>query len=893
MKKFLKITGITIGVLFLLLLILPFAFQGKIIEIVKREANSMLNAKLDFEKLSLSFIRNFPNASVSLKNISIIGINEFEGDTLIAAKEIAATINIKSLFGDSGYEIRRVLLDRVTANAMVLEDGKANWDIMKESETPEETPAEEAGTSSFKMQLKNVSIQHANLSYRDEQAKMGASVKDLNLTLSGDMTADQTTLQTNASIAALTFIMDKIPYLSNATVDLKMDVAADFQENKYTLKDNVIRLNALEATIDGWVAMLDNGFDMDIKLNTPAIDFKQILSLIPAIYAKDFEGVKASGNVTLAAAAKGKMIDEIYPSFDVKLKVDNARFQYPDLPKSVDNIAIDIAADNPGGDLDLTKVAVNKFHFEMAGNPFDLNLHLTTPISNATFNGAAHGKIDLGDVKDIYPLDEGMSLNGLLAADLSFAGNMKDIEKEQYENIKADGSLTLSNMIYKSTSLPDVLIDNAAMKFSPRYVEVNPLSVKIGDNDLYATGRLENFIPYAMKNETLKGSLALTSKHLNLNDFMSDSPETPETPSADTSTLTAFEIPKNIDFAINARLNEVLFDKLKMTNVAGDIVVKDGKLDMKNLSANSMGGTLAINGYYSTAKNPRTPETNIGIDIKNVSFAQAFRSFGMIQKFAPIFESLGGNFSMKLNVNTLLDEHLSPIYETFGGAGNLASNDVSISNITALNMLAKSLNNDKLSSFSAKDLNLGFTIEQGRLFTKPFDIKSGFGKMNISGSSGIDQTLDYVAKIDLPQNTLGGKLGQLTANVKIGGTFTNPKVSLDTKGITDQVTAVATEKLNVVKDSVTKKVSAEVTKQVEKIKEEARKAGENLVAEAEKQGQRLIDEANKTSNPLAKIAAVKTAEATAKKMKEEAQKKAQQLNDEAEKQAQKLVDGTK
>lgn len=72
----------------------------------------MLNAKLDFEELDISLLRNFPKATIELKNLSVVGIGEFDGDTLVAADEIAAAVDLLSLFGDSGYEISYVTLDR-------------------------------------------------------------------------------------------------------------------------------------------------------------------------------------------------------------------------------------------------------------------------------------------------------------------------------------------------------------------------------------------------------------------------------------------------------------------------------------------------------------------------------------------------------------------------------------------------------------------------------------------------------------------------------------------------------------------------------------------------------------------------------------------------------------
>ena len=104
MKKGLKIAAITVGVIIILMLLLPFAFQGKIADIVKTEGNKMLNAQFDFKKLNISLFRNFPQASVTLEDFWLKGTGEFANDTLVQAGEVTAAINLFSLFGDSGYQ---------------------------------------------------------------------------------------------------------------------------------------------------------------------------------------------------------------------------------------------------------------------------------------------------------------------------------------------------------------------------------------------------------------------------------------------------------------------------------------------------------------------------------------------------------------------------------------------------------------------------------------------------------------------------------------------------------------------------------------------------------------------------------------------------------------------
>ena len=124
MKKGLKIAAITVGVIIILMFLLPFAFQGKIADIVKTEGNKMLNAQFDFKNLNISLFRNFPQASVTLEDFWLKGTGEFANDTLVQAGEVTAAVNLFSLFGDSGYDISKIFIEDTRLHAIVLPDGR-------------------------------------------------------------------------------------------------------------------------------------------------------------------------------------------------------------------------------------------------------------------------------------------------------------------------------------------------------------------------------------------------------------------------------------------------------------------------------------------------------------------------------------------------------------------------------------------------------------------------------------------------------------------------------------------------------------------------------------------------------------------------------------------------
>lgn len=781
MKKVLKIAGITLGVLLILILVLPFAFQGKIEKLVKQEGNKMLNAQFDFSALDISLIRNFPSASITLEDFWLKGAGEFQNDTLIQAGELTAAVNLFSLFGNSGYDISKIIIEDTKVKAIVLENGHPNWDVMKPSADTtdtEETPTESAP---IRIKLQKLSIKDLSVSYDDRQGGMYAAINHLNATCSGDFGSERTTVDLSMETPSLTYRTGGIPFLNKARLEADMNVDADFANNKYTLKDNTISLNAIQVNIDGWAAMQKNGIGMDMKLNTNEVGFKELLSLIPAIYAKDFQDLKTDGKASLTAFAKGILGQDQVPQFEVALDVKDGMFRYPSQPAGVENINITANVKNAGGNIDATEITVSPFDFVLAGNPFSLKASVKTPVSDPDLQASAQGTLDLGKIKEVYPLED-MTLNGTIQADMNLAGKLSYIEKEQYGQMKAAGSIRLNNMKLNLQDMPAIDIQRSTFSFSPRYLQLSETTINIGQNDLTVDSRFENYLGYALKGSTLKGNLNISSNHIHVNDFISSdtttvqAPETHDSTTVSSSEAGVIRIPENIDFTMQANLKEVLFDKMKLETVSGVLTVKNGTVDMRNLSFNTMGGSITANGAYSAPKGVQ-PHLNAGFDMKGIGFAQAYEELGLVQQLAPIFSGLKGNFSGNLKINTPLDEKMSPVMQQVQGSGSLSTKDLSLSDVKFINQVADIVKKPSMKDIQVKDLNLDFEIADGRVTTQPFDLKLGDYTMNLSGSTGLDQTIDYTGKITLPSGGIGSKLG--TVDMTIGGTFTSPKVGID------------------------------------------------------------------------------------------------------------------
>jgi uncharacterized protein involved in outer membrane biogenesis len=196
-KLWKKIIGIFLGVLlavFLVLLITPVLFKDQIMDIAKTQLNKMLLARVDFKDLKLSFIRRFPDAYIALEGLEVTGVDDFEGELLAAFDQFSVTVDIMSVIKMENIEVKSILLDKARLNGHILEDGRANWDVMKPSEKkeeveekPVETEEKESDPFVFRVGLKKFEIRDLQAAFNDESHKMSAEVGALNFTLTGDM----------------------------------------------------------------------------------------------------------------------------------------------------------------------------------------------------------------------------------------------------------------------------------------------------------------------------------------------------------------------------------------------------------------------------------------------------------------------------------------------------------------------------------------------------------------------------------------------------------------------------------------------------------------------------------------------------------------------------------
>ncbi|MEO9868979.1 hypothetical protein [Ekhidna sp.] len=942
MKKLLIILGVVFIILIASIIVLPIVFKDDIRTALDDTMSESLNARVyyDIDAFSLSLIKDFPDITVSMSDFGVVGIEEFEKDTLASIGTFQVTIDIMSVISGDQIIVEEILLDEPKISVLVLPNGKANYDIAKPSE--EEVVDEEIGneeSSSVNVGIEKWSIKDGKVVYTDQSMNFYTSLIGLNHEGSGDFTLDVFDMTTKTTIDAASLGFEGVEYVSNKQLGLDVTLNMNLSEMKFTFKENRIAVNNFAMEADGFLSMPGDDINMDINFGGKDISIKSILSLIPGVYQEYLNGVTTGGSIDFDGYVKGTFNETSMPQVAANLSVDNGSISYEEFNIPIENLDIKSSFNYPSADLRETSFNVDNFSMLVDGESVSAYLKFKN-LEDFMWDFGVEGNADLEKITKIVPLG-GMTLLGKINAQLKTAGRMSDVEAERYDKLPTSGSMTINEFLFKSEEyLPQGFsISRANLTFNPSEINLTEFSSKSGNSDFNMDGKISNYLGFALsENEMLTGRLNFNSNLIDINELMPEETmeEEAEQVLTDQDSISSEEgeplevvrIPENIDFTLATSINKIAYSNMPITNFKGKVLIKNGSIMLDENSFNMLDGTFELTGSYVT-KDLEKPKYDLGFSVKDLSIGSAFETFETIQNYVPIAKQVAGKFSTDFNVNGLLGEDMMPIMDEIylSGLVNIAKATLDkgafmqkLSAVAALKSGASS----ESKKIELKDVLIATEIRDGKLYVEPFDLQVNGLKATVGGNNTLDGKLDYSMLLqDVPTGAIGNALNnavssltggkklvsdKINLNLGIGGNYEDPQVKLlgtsNADGGSSSATTDFKKELTSKVDDQKEKAEAELAKrkaELEKKKEEQRQKiisqsqvqadkiraqGKASAEKVKKEGYAAADKLIKDagSNPIKK----KVAQEAAKKLRSEADKNAAKLESEANQKASKI-----
>ena len=368
-----------------------------------------------------------------------------------------------------------------------------------------------------------------------------------------------------------------------------------------------------------------------------------------------------------------------------------------------------------------------------------------------------------------------------------------------------------------------------------------------------------------------------------------------------------FLVPANIDVTVDTKIDKVLYDKMTLRNVRGDLVIENEAVVLDNVTADALGGDVTMSGGYDT-KDHANPAFNIKYDLQQLDFQQAFEALNTFKMMAPISEFIEGNFTTSLIMDGTLGKDLIPNISNLNAQGYLQTLNAFINNFKPLQAIGNALQVEEFKEkLKIKGTKNWFEVKDGKMEIKEFEYAVKDIDMKISGEHALALTdgLDFKIKARIPRaylesNSYGAaattgldiltdqanKLGlnlkkseYVNVMINLTGSTKDPKVKFNLLGTDGEATLAEAaedrvkEELDKQKEEVLKEGQERLDEKKEEVKSTVEAKAEEEVDKAKDKAEAVVkEEQQKLEEKIGKEAEEKVGEILGEKGKEEADK---------------------
>ncbi|MDP4280600.1 MAG: AsmA-like C-terminal region-containing protein [Bacteroidota bacterium] len=547
MKKTFKIIGIffaVVLVLFLFLVLSPFIFREKFSEIVKNTANKSLKTEMNYSKLDISFLRHFPNLTISLEDFSLKSSAPFSRDTLISAREISFGINLASIF-HGPVRIDKVYLNRGRIVLKYNEKGASNFDVVRSSsdtvKTAQTTPA---GIANIK--IEHIIVSKTNLIYSDPYIPMEIKVQGLNYSGKCDITQDILHLKSRVRIDSISVRYDQYQIVRSKPVKANLTTSINLNSFDMKFEKNDLHIKDIPFEFRGEFNFRKGGYAFSLSLYSTMgdeylggylwlISEKNLWIYVKAgakanleNWAKGFgiRDVDLKGLFTLKVDAEGEYItgqnpesrkpDTIplsIPKFSVSSDLKNGYLHFRKVPQAISNISFNLTASCSNNDYRTVNLQLENLKARFLKNQIDGYIRVNG-MDQLPVDARVTTHLDLSELKQVVPLDS-MDVKGILDLDLSVKGNYAP-EKKLFPLAKVNIGLQNGSVLTKYYPHPvediqaSAILINQTGKLADTKINLDPLSFRFEGNPFEIHANLSNpeNLDYAV---TANGSIDVAS----------------------------------------------------------------------------------------------------------------------------------------------------------------------------------------------------------------------------------------------------------------------------------------------------------------------------------------------------------------------------------------------
>ncbi len=472
----------------------PQLFHEQIEDVARKEIGKRVDADVTFSHLDISLWRNFPDLTITLKELNITTRGSVK-DSLLRADEIAAAINSFDYVRDGHIDITRIFLVKPLLHAHVEPDGSTNFSILKKDTTATDTTS----TTDVVLHLEHLVIEDGHISYIDEVSDNLFDAQGFNFDGKGEFSSSEFDMSTKISSHTASLKWEGRSFFERKKIDLDLLLALDRLKNSILIKESDIKINTFSFLLTGGMTLHPDRYEVDINFSSPKTTLIELLSLTN-FFHDNIKNIQSDGKVHFAGFVKGNYIPgtDSVPKFEVKLEVKEGTLKIDTVDESIDDIHFDLLVSNNVGHKDSTEIEMDSVFFGVKEHSVQGHAHIHRLV-NSHVDALIVGSIHAEDLLAVYPI-RGLKAEGELNFNIEAVGNYSSMKWPE-EIPHVDFDIDMKKGMLKYDSLPDSL-NNISFhmlghipqgNWQQSKIELGHLVMNIGDNPVTGKLKIENF----------------------------------------------------------------------------------------------------------------------------------------------------------------------------------------------------------------------------------------------------------------------------------------------------------------------------------------------------------------------------------------------------------------
>lgn len=778
MKKLKKISSIffiSIIILILLGIGFTFLFGDKIEEIILNKINLKLKKELSLSEIEFSLLENFPDASVTFRNIFIQESFENSSDTLLFAEEGIIKLNIFNVISQD-YSVNDVGFNKGVINIKYNKNGETNFEILKDS-TGENNNFE----------IDNLDLTNSKFTFSNELEKIYTSSEIENINLSLTKEDEKITYKLNGSLRNDYLIVDEVDYINNKDVSFNSEIK---------ISSDSIFINATNLSIGG-VDFKNMNFsylnsEYLLTLETENEEISNVIFATPKEYQYLYEDHEISGEISANILIRKKN-DFGNPYSEINFNLNNSKYKSKTHPFELENISSDCHFDN-GNERNFTTTKFHFSDFRSSKKEGYLNGDFTlTNLNKYYLNADIFSSWELAELNDFIEDSPFKNLTGTVSGDINYQGNLSfDSEMSEYfSNSKHKGDLNFNNVYfnYEESEL-DFVFEKMNWEIDDHNVKISDNDFRVSQSELSFDGNVDNLILYVLDEKDKIGiNGKLSSKKMISEELFTIT----EINNDEEGGVFISVLPTWLDLNISVSVREFWYNNFTSsfftTNINYDN--KNLKLTANEMNMKTLGGNVSGNViYFENKLHDLVLKSNL--EINKINISDGFKSFNNFKQNFITHKNINGTATANIYLQAMWDKNYKFYYPSLHMSSQLKIEDGELIEFKPMYNLSDYVSLEELKEVKFATLENKIRIENEKIIIPEMEMHSTALSVHVSGNHSFNNIMDYKVRL-LLSDVLGNKVresisleeiehnheGKTTIQLKMSGHVDEPKISLD------------------------------------------------------------------------------------------------------------------